>query len=205
MKNTFAGAWTTINYINLDDVINLIVTGKNINTIIPDGWLSEFIGDRDKPIIILDFGCGIGRNSFDLAIKNPKWTIIGYDSEQMISRIPEYVKFHYNSPIPNNLWFISDWEQLKCHKFDKIIAILVFQHIFEKDIIKYCMDIKQMTNFLLVSGRRYNDDSSNKNTWTILEEQGFIPTKFISNGKCIPYTSRGDQNEHNTAFYYFEK
>jgi trans-aconitate methyltransferase len=38
----------------------------------------------------LDFGCGIGRNTLDIANKFPNVTIIGYDNSSMLSRVEEY-------------------------------------------------------------------------------------------------------------------
>jgi len=202
MKDTFAEGWTKINELSLDTVVDLIVTGRTAIEARPDEWIYKLFGNNDIPITILDFGCGVGRNSFGFAINHKNWTVVGYDSDQMISRIPEYAAIHYNGIIPNNLWFVSDWNQLVHHKFDKIICSLVLQHIYEDALAKYCKDFKTMTNFLFVTGRRYNDDKGNRSNWTILEEQGLIPNKFMRECTIIPYSAEGDPNEHNSAFYF---
>ena len=61
--------------------------------------------------------------------------------------------------------FIKDI--IKNEKFDVIFALLVFQHIHEKDINLYLKDIAKMTKKLIVFGRRYNDEfltDNNKKT-----------------------------------------
>jgi hypothetical protein len=95
---------------------------------------------------------------------------------------------------------MSDWDQLKTMNFDCIYATIVFQHIHEKDLNLYLQDIKQMTNKLIVSGRRFNDDiidGKYKNTWQILENNGYHP----SNALDIKYFIDGDPNEHITCIY----
>ena len=95
-------------------------------------------------------------------------------------------------------------------KFDCIYSILVFQHIFEEDLCKYIQDIKKMTNKLVVSGRRYNDDidkssGQHKNTWKILENNGLIPYQCIGVRNDvfgeIPYERDGNPNEHLTGLF----
>ena len=76
----------------------------------------------------------------------------------------------------------------------------MFQHIHEEDLNVYLNDIKSMTNRLIVSGRRFNDDSVDgkyKNTWQILENNGYHP----SNADVIKYSIEGDPEEHITCVY----
>lgn len=200
MKNTFNG-WSNVDIMNFDAVVDLIMTGHTADQMRPDEWLFKYLEDDNKPLTILDFGCGVGRNSFGLATLHPNWKIIGYDSEQMISRVPEYANINYNGKIPINLSFISDWEYIKQYKFDRIICIIVLQHIKEYDLGIYLNDFKNMTNFLLVSGRRFNDDVKNRSVWTILEENGFYPEKFMRGNTIIPYNAEGNPEDHNTALY----
>jgi hypothetical protein len=57
-----------------------------------------------------------------------------------------------------------------------------------------------MTHRLIVSGRRFNDDiidGKYKNTWQILENNGF----YSSNAKEINYKIDGDPEEHITCIY----
>jgi ribosomal protein L11 methylase PrmA len=201
MKNTFNN-WEKIAKMDIDSVTNYILTGHKASTAKPDIWILNIIGKEDKPMTILDFGCGIGRNTLGLAKINQKWNIVGYDSENIISRVPEFVDINYNGIMPSNVQFVSDWNQLKTTKFDKIIAVIVLQHIMEKVLIEYIRDFKNMTNFLCVSGRRFNDDVKKRSTWTIIEEQGLIPSKFYKGHIPIIYSPLGDPNEHNIACYH---
>jgi SAM-dependent methyltransferase len=205
MKETFRGAWGKIGDYDLSKVTDLIVTGRTPEQAKPDEWLWDWIGsDANKPLTIMDFGCGMGRNSFGLANHFTNWSVIGYDSEGMIGKTNEYCQLHYRGMIPRNLKFETDWERLRTQKFDKIICMLVLQHIFEEDLSKYAKDFKTMTKYLLVSGRRFNDDKAHKSTWTIMEENGLTPAKFFAGHLEIPYMPEGDPHEHNMAYYYFE-
>ncbi len=60
----------------------------------------------------------------------------------------------------------------------------------------YIDSIKKMTDLLIVSGRRLNDDD-NKNTWEILENNGLYPI----NAEEINYQVNGDPHEHITCIY----
>jgi SAM-dependent methyltransferase len=201
MKNSFRWEWGIVDMLDINTVTNLILTGCKPNEAYPDDWFFKFFGDANQPQTILDFGCGLGRNTLKLAKEYPNWTIVGYDSESMLEKVQEFANINYDGEIPPNVQFISDWEQLKCRKFDKIAAIIVLQHIFESDLVEYIKDFKQMTHFLFVAGRRYNDDKGKRSTWTILEEQGLIPYKFYCEDKKVLYVAEGDPNEHNIAYY----
>lgn len=202
LTSSFAGVWNDISSIDLDKIANLILTGKTALQLEGDFWMSDLLGDRDKKITVIDFGCGLGRNTFDLALRNKNWTVIGYDSPSMISKITDFSKIHYGGDIPQNVVFISDWEELKHKKIDKILCVLVLQHIYESPLRQYINDFKLMTNMLLVTGRRYNDESR-KSTWKILEEEGLIPQLFMHGNINIPYVADGPEEDHNTAYYKF--
>jgi 2-polyprenyl-3-methyl-5-hydroxy-6-metoxy-1,4-benzoquinol methylase len=206
MKETFRGAWGKIDQFDLNKVTDLIVTGRKPEDAKPDVWFYEWLKeDSEKPITILDFGCGMGRNTFGLATYFKKWTVTGYDSEAMIAKSKDYCQLHYNGVLPPNLKFETDWEKLRTQRFDKILCMIVLQHIFEADLARYVKDFKVMTKHLMVFGRRFNDDKARRSTWTVLEENGLVPDKFFAGHLRIPYTPDGDPNEHNMAYYYFEK
>jgi len=201
MKDTFHG-WSTVGQMDIDVVADLIATGRKVSDVKPDDWLiNNFIGFPDQNKLILDFGCGFGRNAFGMAKHSKKWTIIGYDNEAMLSKVPEFATINYKGELPENLLFMSDWNRVSLYKVDVIVCTLVLQHIYEHTLIKYIQNFKKMTHRLVVSGRRFNDDATKRSTWTILEEEGLIPDKFYGVNGEMPYTAEGDPEEHNTAVY----
>lgn len=202
MNDTFRNKWNKIKNMNINEVSDLILTGKSIETFPDSEWLPSFLRNDGLPITILDFGCGIGRNSFYLAEKLKNCKIVGYDSEDMISRIPEFRNLRYKGENFPNLYFTSKWEELKIKRFDRIICILVLQHIYEKDLTTYISDFKRMTSFLLVHGRRFNDDVNRRSVWKILEENHLVPSEFYSGHIRVEYLAEGDPNEHNCAYYF---
>lgn len=203
MKNTFNG-WSHVSTLNLETVVDLVLTNGTSETIKSDIWLIPMIGDNSKSLSVLDFGCGVGRNIFDFSQKFSNWRFYGYDNPNMIDKSYEYSKIKFNKMVSDysNLELISDWDRLKNMKFDCIYATIVFQHIHEKDLNIYLQDIKQMTNKLIVSGRRFNDDRIDgkyKNTWQILENNGYYPSNALDN----KYSIEGDSEEHITCIYDF--
>lgn len=200
MKDTFNG-WSRVNTMDLDTTTHLIVTGRKAIEAKPDNWLFKHIGDPYDRINVLDFGCGMGRNTFGMGKYASYWTIVGYDNDSMLDKAVEFCDLQYGGKIPKSVWFQSDWNRLRHHRFDVIFCCLVLQHIYEDALAKYIADFKLMTPKLIVSGRRFNDDVKRRSTWTILEENGLIPDSFFEEGHEIPYAGEGDPNGHNLAIY----
>jgi 2-polyprenyl-3-methyl-5-hydroxy-6-metoxy-1,4-benzoquinol methylase len=199
MKDTFNG-WNDVGTYQIDSVMDYILTGRKAADAKFDSWLLPFIGPLDQSQKILDFGCGIGRNTFGLANTSPNWNVTGYDNEYMIGRKEEYYQLHYTLPIPPNVVFSSNWEMIKIQKFDVIVCSLVLQHIYEDALAVYVQDFKTMTKKLLVVGRRYNDEHRHS-TWDLLQEYGLVPTEFYSGHQKIPFSAEGDPNDHHLAIY----
>ncbi len=204
MKESFNN-WKNVNNLELNKVIDLVLTNGTLDTIYPDKHIFNLFENTDKLLKVLDFGCGICRNAGYLATKYPKWTVVGYDNENMLNHATGFCKQKYNFDICDqyNLLLTSDWDCLKSQKFDVIFAVLVFQHIHEKDIEIYLKDIAQMTKKLIVSGRQFNDDmvdGNYKNTWQIVENCGLYPT----NVNLSDYKTSGGPHEHITCIYDFK-
>lgn len=202
MKDTFH-AWSTLSEKSVEEIIPLIITNSNLEILGHDSWIMDEIGKPNQKLKLLDFGCGIGRNAFGFS-EYENWHILGYDNDVMLEKSKEYCKLKFKKHTNDfpNINFSSDWSFIKQKKFDCVYSILTFQHIFEEDLCKYLQDIKTITNRMIVHGRRYNDDidkstGKHKNTWKILEDNGFYPYDAQYKG----YTTYGDVNDHMLVCY----
>lgn len=202
--------WDKIDDLNLDEVVNYIWEGGNVDSLYHDKWILKFIEESDSPVKILDFGCGVGRNAFGISQENKNFDIVAYDNPKMLYKASQYCYKKYGKPVFefSNIKFTSDWEYVKTNKFDYMYATLVLQHICEEDLNKYCQDFKKITKNLIVHGRRHNDeilDGKYKNTWEILENNGLFPVSCTIQGihehKYIVHSD--DLGEHFTCLYKF--
>jgi SAM-dependent methyltransferase len=202
VNNTFShNGWDIIANGDIDEVADYILTGRTISDFSPDLSFIPMFGDVTKQLTILDFGCGIGRNTFGIALYARNWNIWGYDHENMIKRTSEYRDLKYPNKLIGNAHFCSDWNAVRKMKFDAIFCSLVLQHILEKDLLSYIEDFKNITHRLIVSGRCFNDGENHPSTWSIIEKSGLFPLEFYSGLTKIPYNMECDPNEHNTAVY----
>ncbi len=80
MKDTFNG-WSEVGTHQIDLVMDYILTGRKASEAKFDSEMLPFIGTLDQPLKILDFGCGVGRNTFGLANASSPWNVTGYDNE----------------------------------------------------------------------------------------------------------------------------
>ena len=177
MKFTFEH-WEDDN--SLEKLFPKIMTGKNvIEEFIPDINLLSIL--NDYPQRILDFGCGIGRNTLALCQDYPTWSIVGYDNKMMLEKMEEYSQKKYNKNMDtfNNLKLTYDWEEIKKMKFDWIVCIIVLQHIKEIELEVYLDDFKCIGSKLLVIGRAWLDEvdgnNKNKNVEEIMKRHNLIP------------------------------
>lgn len=200
MKN-FTG-WIDIAKLNINETARYISTDMDMEHFQGDSWHYNKIFKFDtESACILDFGCGIGRNTYEISKEFPKYNVVGYDSKEMIAHTEEYRHIKYGDKQFSLVEFNDNWDDIKMRKFDCIYCSLVLQHINSKELIEYVLDFKQMTHFLYVNGRRFNDELPHRSTWAILEEQGLIPYKFCNESYEIPYLAEGDPNDSFNAYY----
>jgi 2-polyprenyl-3-methyl-5-hydroxy-6-metoxy-1,4-benzoquinol methylase len=199
MMNKDFGHWAKVGELTIDQLEERILTNSKEKQFSAECWMFPLIGDKTKPLAVLDFGCGLGRNTWPMAKHSDRWMITGYDNPVMLARIPEYKEIS-NLEMLRNIRFSSDWDSLKHEWFDCIVCTLVLQHVKEEVIAEYVKDFKGMTNRVVILSRRFNDHGK-KNTWEILEEQGLVPSAYFSHDLLTLYTSQGNRNDHNTAVY----
>ena len=104
--------------------------------------------------VVLDFGCGVGRNSVGLRDHDEDWVVVGYDSRAMLDRSKGYITDN------TRILSVSDWGLLKRQEFDFVLAWTVFQHIEADEIDQYARDLLPMTPYLCLFGRWWADDTT---------------------------------------------
>jgi cyclopropane fatty-acyl-phospholipid synthase-like methyltransferase len=129
---------------------NLILTGVKTDKE-ADGFKpsTAFINWMSVHAKVLDFGAGIGRNTFTLADKYQ--TVHAFDFPNMIAILKDRMPDIYN------VTTYTDWNDVKCQKYDAIFASLVLQHIFPADLYRYSDDFAKMTTTIYLITRNYTD------------------------------------------------
>lgn len=92
--------------------------------------------------IVLDFGCGVGRNMKALLQKNN--TVVGFDFPNMVSMCM----------VPGAT---SNWEDVIAKKYDVVLASLVFQHIHPEDLKEYMKYLMAITPKIVLHSRTWFD------------------------------------------------
>ena len=156
----------------------LNATKENAGNLILTGYTGDF---KDMPVYsevidlaagikphnwqyVLDFGCGVGRNSKALSESYAK--VIAYDLPSMIKLVPDENK-------ASNITYTSEWEKIKGIPFDTVLASLVFQHIDDDELDQYLSEMN--TDKLVLHSRTWIDHSETE-VLTIVEKYFNIET-----------------------------
>lgn len=174
--------FTAVQHLNDDEIANFIDTAvTRAEDFKPVMQQIRRLGDPKKPLRILDFGCGIGRNIVGMLEYSPKWLITGYDNPNMLAR---GLEFYGERLRVDRVHLIDDWDKIAAavqthlpekKPFDIIFCSLVLQHIDVAQLRDYLTDFCELTNRLFVSGRRALDEgwtnSSFVSVWDIIQEK----------------------------------
>ena len=99
--------------------------------------------------LVLDFGCGLGRNFPSL--KEVSKRVHGYDLKCMVDRCEELCETRVDL-------LTSDWSLIQSHKYDFVVCVLVLQHIYDlKAFHKILRDLSRITENVYVDTRSYID------------------------------------------------
>ena len=143
--------WQSVNEINAGDAILSGYQGSLEDMPVYDEVM-ELVGSGNSA---LDFGCGVGRNSYAMAEKFDK--VVGFDLPNMLNIVPEKNKL-------SNIHYESNWDIVKQNKFDVALASLVFQHIEDVELNNYLADLQQITDKMVLHSRTWIDHS---HTWVL--------------------------------------
>lgn len=113
---------------------------------------------------ILDFGCGVGRNTFWLA--GHGHFVTAFDLPNMI----EALKRDPRMPkLSNRIHATTDWRNIRLKTYDAILACQVFQHI-PKDVLEEYLDaLRVMSGHMFVNSRSYLDNNDGQ-VFPVLEK-----------------------------------
>lgn len=149
-------------------------TGK----LTPSKWIDDY-DFNDK--IVIDFGCGVGRNTKAILEKYEPKTLICYDYPNMIGFAREYL-----GKLLERARLIKYPIENLDTKPDYLIADVVFQHIKNDElhkILEYLQGLLKPFGRLLIYSRGFSDDGFN--VWETISKY-FIPITLVDlNDKSI--------------------
>ena len=159
----------------LDEVKEKILTGYLADPRVWDASGCDHLRDFEQLLFgsVLDFGCGLGRNFSSL--KEIFNHVDGYDLPAMIERLES------DEPAlaASARLISSDWTAVKKQRYDLVVATLVFQHIFERELVSCLSDISTMSPYLWVETRSWNDDRRKSNLEIINNTGLFTVEKLV--------------------------
>ncbi len=135
-----------------DNALNIILASTKYNNpheAIPNKVMISAI-DKQHREKILDFGAGVGRNTYGLIdICNDVWA---FDFPNMIDMLESNPIF-----LDSCITTSSNWNEVRKDKFSAIFSIVVLQHIHKEVVRSYLKDFTYMTDNLYIQSRSYSD------------------------------------------------
>lgn len=194
MKHDF-GIYALAAEFDFDDLVNQIDSSVKLRKdFLPYRDHFPKLGNAKDAISVLDFGCGLGRNTVGIAAYSNKWQVTGYDCAPMLARAREF----YGKQIESErITLEADWEKFQGKRFDAIYAALTLQQIKADELLAYLADFTHMTGRLVVLSRRQTDEF--KDVW------GFVMRYFEMDYAPDGFSEKGKWDDHNLAVFKAKK
>lgn len=174
------------------EIVGRILTGKLPEQYQPDEALLDVVGFNRRDHIVLDFGCGMGRNLLGMARRG--WWCVGYDNPSMIAVAKTWLAEHATEAERRLIWLHSDWDTVMGLRFDTILCSLVLQHMLPDDIAAKVADFRHLAKRLIVAGRDVLDDHATP-VWSLIEDY------FDAPSVAVAWTPPPDKFGHQCRVY----
>ena len=145
--------WKTANLHNASQLITTI--NHDIEKMAVDTPQMDTFPPEDRGTV-LDFACGVGRNTFYLA-KICK-QVYGFDFPNMINMLQGRSAWKEYS----NIEVFSEWKDLDSLSYDTVYCCIALQHLCTKDMLFYLEQFAKKAKSLYVHGRDFNDHDRDK-------------------------------------------
>ena len=182
----FTESWRTVQ--SLDSAKKLILSSNQ--AFAPTPSLEELPLQDCR--VVLDFGCGVGRNISALLARAPYARIVAYDFRNMQELARQYLGLEKFSKID---WRTPPPENLRAFTYDFVVADITFQHIKESElrlILSILVEQLSTNGRLWVSSRWWSDDN-HKSVWEIILDY-FCPITLLDLGAAV------DDNHQQVLF-----
>jgi cyclopropane fatty-acyl-phospholipid synthase-like methyltransferase len=167
----FTESWKTVQ--SLDAAKKLILSSNQ--AFAPTHSLEKLPLQDSK--VVLDFGCGVGRNIPALLAGAPNAHVVAYDFPNMQELARQYLGLEKSSRID---WRTPPPENLRAFTYDFVVADITFQHIRESElrlILSILGGQLSRNGKLWVSSRGWSDDN-HKSVWEIVLDY-FYPVTLL--------------------------
>ena len=173
--------WKTANLKNASQLITTI--NHDIEKMPADTSQMDAFAAEDRGTV-LDFACGVGRNTFYLAEICKQ--VYGFDFSNMLTMLKNRPAWKEHS----NIEVFSDWKDLDALNYDTVYCCIALQHLCTKDMLFYLEEFSKKAKSLYVHGRDFNDHDNEKvcdivsTFWKI--DTAFGPRKTLEELRALP-------------------
>lgn len=158
----FGKLWTDIEEIgDLELFRRIKASCGSVEDFSPEPAITSALSGYPRGSTVLDFGCGVGRNTVAIAEAVGGASVLGYDNVEMLSRARAYIDAAGHRDV--GLFF--EWSLMRAANYDLIVASLVFQHMDLQDLRRTLRAMLKMLRVrdgkLLVLSRAQSDAKFN--------------------------------------------